>query len=240
MKQLIAGSGVSQEPPRRRRSNRRHWPAHAERSDAASAGMTGCEAASPTAGESHAGPRRSRRSPFSCVRPSISSRDAAVRIPARAGPARARRVAAGDPGAADDRLRRRHRRATFPGRPARGRKPGRRRHAPPGTVCRARSSRRSRRCRPRYGLVAGGLLLFLAYPVALEYLGFLVATFLLMALFMLVGQWRNLPGRAGCQRRRHPGPVLHLPRRRLRLAAAGQRCRSTTATVWVAGLLGMR
>ena len=46
----------------------------------------------------------------------------------------------------------------------------------------------------RYGLVAGGFLLFLAYPFALEYLGFLVATFLLMALFMRVGQWRNLPG----------------------------------------------
>ena len=46
----------------------------------------------------------------------------------------------------------------------------------------------------RYGLVAGGILLFLIYPFALEYLGFLVATFLLMALFMLVGQWRNIPG----------------------------------------------
>ena len=46
----------------------------------------------------------------------------------------------------------------------------------------------------RYGLVAGGLLLFLAYPIALDYLGFLIATFLLMALFMLIGQWRNLPG----------------------------------------------
>jgi putative tricarboxylic transport membrane protein len=42
-----------------------------------------------------------------------------------------------------------------------------------------------------YGLVAGGFLLFLAYPVALEYLGFPLATFLLMAFFMLVGQWRN-------------------------------------------------
>jgi hypothetical protein len=42
-----------------------------------------------------------------------------------------------------------------------------------------------------YGLVGGGLLLFLAYPVALEYLGFPLATFLFMALFMLVGQWRN-------------------------------------------------
>ena len=46
---------------------------------------------------------------------------------------------------------------------------------------------------PRYGLVAAGALLFLAYPPALTYLGFVVATFLLMALFMLVGQWRN-PG----------------------------------------------
>jgi putative tricarboxylic transport membrane protein len=46
----------------------------------------------------------------------------------------------------------------------------------------------------RYGLVAGGILLFLVYPFALDYLGFLVATFLLMALFMLVGQWRNVPG----------------------------------------------
>jgi hypothetical protein len=43
----------------------------------------------------------------------------------------------------------------------------------------------------RYGLVAAGVALFLAYPVALEYLGFLVATFLLMALFMRAGQWRN-------------------------------------------------
>jgi putative tricarboxylic transport membrane protein len=47
---------------------------------------------------------------------------------------------------------------------------------------------------PRYGLVAMGFALFLAYPVALEYLGFPIATFLLMALFMLVGQWRNVPG----------------------------------------------
>lgn len=43
----------------------------------------------------------------------------------------------------------------------------------------------------RYWLVVLGFALFLAYPVALEYLGFLVATFLLMALFMIVGQWRH-------------------------------------------------
>lgn len=46
----------------------------------------------------------------------------------------------------------------------------------------------------RYGLVVGGLALFLAYPLALDYLGFLVATFLLMVLFMWVGQWRSIPG----------------------------------------------
>jgi len=45
--------------------------------------------------------------------------------------------------------------------------------------------------RSRHGLVAAGFLLFLAYPVALEFLGFLAATFLLLVLFMLVGQWRN-------------------------------------------------
>jgi putative tricarboxylic transport membrane protein len=46
----------------------------------------------------------------------------------------------------------------------------------------------------RYGLVAAGMALFLAYPIALAYLGFIVATFLLMTLFMLVGLWRNVPG----------------------------------------------
>lgn len=49
----------------------------------------------------------------------------------------------------------------------------------------------------RYGLVVAGFLLFLIYPIALEYLGFLVATFLLMALFMLVGQWFNVPAVLG-------------------------------------------
>ena len=43
----------------------------------------------------------------------------------------------------------------------------------------------------RYGLVALGFALFLAYPLALEVLGFLVATVLLLALFMRVGQWRS-------------------------------------------------
>jgi len=44
-----------------------------------------------------------------------------------------------------------------------------------------------------YALVAVGFLLFLGYPVALDYLGFPLATFLLMSLFTLVGLWRNLP-----------------------------------------------
>lgn len=43
-----------------------------------------------------------------------------------------------------------------------------------------------------YSLVVLGLALFLAYPIALGYLGFPIATFLLMTLFMLVGQWRNI------------------------------------------------
>ena len=75
----------------------------------------------------------------------------------------------------------------------------------------------------RYGLVAMGFALFLVYPVALEYLGFPIATFLLMALFMLVGQWRNVLGHSADQPARHARAVLHLPRHRLRLAAAGNR-----------------
>ena len=43
----------------------------------------------------------------------------------------------------------------------------------------------------RYMLVILGFALFLIYPIALEYLGFLAATFLLMALFMWIGQWRS-------------------------------------------------
>jgi putative tricarboxylic transport membrane protein len=43
----------------------------------------------------------------------------------------------------------------------------------------------------RYMLVILGFALFLIYPVALEYLGFLAATLLLMALFMWIGQWRS-------------------------------------------------
>jgi putative tricarboxylic transport membrane protein len=40
-------------------------------------------------------------------------------------------------------------------------------------------------------LAAGGIALFLAYPLALEALGFIVATAVLLVLFMLVGRYRN-------------------------------------------------
>lgn len=40
-------------------------------------------------------------------------------------------------------------------------------------------------------LVALGMGLFLAYPVAIQYVGFIVATFVLMVAFMYIGRWRN-------------------------------------------------
>lgn len=40
-------------------------------------------------------------------------------------------------------------------------------------------------------LVLGGIVLFVLYTVALEYLGFVVITILFMAAFMYVGRWRN-------------------------------------------------
>ena len=91
----------------------------------------------------------------------------------------------------------------------------------------------------RYGLVAGGILLFLAYPVALDYLGFLVATFLLMALFMLVGQWRNILGvvtvsAAGTL------VLFYVFRGVVYVSLPLGSGRFTTSTVWVASLLGMR
>jgi putative tricarboxylic transport membrane protein len=91
----------------------------------------------------------------------------------------------------------------------------------------------------RYGLVAGGLLLFLAYPIALEYLGFLVATFLLMALFMLIGQWRNLPGLLAVSA---IGTLVlfYLFRGVVYVSLPLGRGVFHDWTVWVAGLLGMR
>ena len=91
----------------------------------------------------------------------------------------------------------------------------------------------------RYWLVAGGLLLFVAYPVALDYLGFLAATFLLMALFMLIGQWRNVVGvvtvsAAGTL------VLFYIFRGIVYVSLPLGRGPFHDATVWIASLLGMR
>ena len=91
----------------------------------------------------------------------------------------------------------------------------------------------------RYGLVAGGFLLFLAYPFALEYLGFLVATFLLMALFMIVGQWFSPLGVLATSA---IGALIlfYAFRGIVYVSLPLGRGPFHDATVWVAGLLGMR
>ena len=90
-----------------------------------------------------------------------------------------------------------------------------------------------------YVLVAGGFLLFLVYPVALEYLGFPLATFLFMALFMLVGQWRNPLGAAAVSA---IGTLALFYIFRgfvyVSLPLGAEPFRS--ATLWLAALLGMR
>jgi hypothetical protein len=91
----------------------------------------------------------------------------------------------------------------------------------------------------RYGLVALGLLLFLAYPVALEYLGFLVATFLLMALLMLVGQWRNPIGVVTVSAVGTLG-LFYVFRGVVYVSLPLGTGPFQSATLWVAGLLGMR
>jgi putative tricarboxylic transport membrane protein len=91
----------------------------------------------------------------------------------------------------------------------------------------------------RYGLVATGFLLFLGYPLALEYAGFLIATFLLMALFMLVGQWRNLLGVAAVS---IVGTLalFYVFRGIVYVSLPLGRGPFQDATAWVASLLGMR
>lgn len=91
----------------------------------------------------------------------------------------------------------------------------------------------------RYGLVAGGFLLFLLYPVALDYLGFLVATFLLMGLLMWIGLWRSLPGvlavsAAGTL------SLFYIFRGIVYVSLPLGRGPFQDATLWVASLLGMR
>lgn len=45
---------------------------------------------------------------------------------------------------------------------------------------------------PSYPLLTAlGMGLFLAYPIAIEHVGFVVATFVLMIAFMYIGRWRN-------------------------------------------------
>ena len=90
-----------------------------------------------------------------------------------------------------------------------------------------------------YGLVAGGFLLFLGYPVALEYLGFPLATFLLMALFMLVGQWRNPLGVVAVSA---IGALafFYVFRGLVYVSLPLGTGPFHSATVWIAGLLGMR
>jgi hypothetical protein len=91
----------------------------------------------------------------------------------------------------------------------------------------------------RYGLVASGALLFLAYPPALAYLGFLVATFLLMALFMLVGQWRNPAGVLGVSVLGTLA-LFYIFRGVVYVSLPLGVGPLQTFTLWVAGLLGMR
>jgi hypothetical protein len=91
----------------------------------------------------------------------------------------------------------------------------------------------------RYGLVALGLLLFLAYPVALEHLGFPIATFLLMALFMAVGQWRNPLGVAAVSAAGALG-LFYVFRGLVYVSLPLGTGPFQTTTLWIAGLLGMR
>jgi putative tricarboxylic transport membrane protein len=91
----------------------------------------------------------------------------------------------------------------------------------------------------RYGLVALGLLLFLVYPVALESLGFLVATFLLMALLMLVGQWRNPLGVVAVSAVGTLG-LFYVFRGLVYVSLPLGSGPFQAATLWVAALLGMR
>jgi hypothetical protein len=91
----------------------------------------------------------------------------------------------------------------------------------------------------RYGLVAAGLLLFLAYPTALEYLGFIAATFVLMLLFMRVGQWRSVPGIVAVSAIGTLA-LFYIFRGVVYVSLPLGRGPFHDWTVWVAGLLGMR
>jgi putative tricarboxylic transport membrane protein len=91
----------------------------------------------------------------------------------------------------------------------------------------------------RYGLVAAGFLLFLAYPFALEYLGFLLATFLLMVLFMLVGLWRNVLAVVAVSGIGTLG-LFYIFRGLVYVSLPLGVGPFRSATLWVAALMGMR
>ena len=90
-----------------------------------------------------------------------------------------------------------------------------------------------------YGLVAGGFLLLLGYPIVLEYLGFLLATFLFMTLFMLVGQWRNPLGLVAVSALGALA-LFYVFRGLVYVSLPLGTGPFQSATLWVAGLLGMR
>jgi hypothetical protein len=91
----------------------------------------------------------------------------------------------------------------------------------------------------RYELVAGGLLLFLAYPIGLQHLGFLLATFLLMALFMLVGRWRSALGVIGLSAVGTLG-LFYVFRGIVYVSLPLGTGPFQSASLWVASLMGMR
>ena len=91
----------------------------------------------------------------------------------------------------------------------------------------------------RYGLVAAGILLFAAYPVALDYTGFLVATFLLMALLMVLGQWRS-PARVLAVSALGTLTLFYVFRGVVYISLPLGRPPFQGWTIWVAALLGMR
>jgi putative tricarboxylic transport membrane protein len=90
-----------------------------------------------------------------------------------------------------------------------------------------------------YALVSGGFLLLLVYPVALEYLGFPVATLLFMMLFMLVGRWRNPLGLVAVS---VIGTLalFYIFRGLVYVSLPLGTGIFHSATVWIAWLLGMR
>jgi hypothetical protein len=91
----------------------------------------------------------------------------------------------------------------------------------------------------RYGLVVAGILLFAAYPAALEYTGFLVATFLLMAILMVLGQWRS-PARVLAVSALGTLALFYVFRGVVYISLPLGRPPFQGWTIWIAALLGMR